>query len=54
MNFCKELVILDNEDSGYDDNLVTSKAAFLFDITNKKALYAKTLMKDYIRQASLS
>jgi D-alanyl-D-alanine carboxypeptidase len=39
--FAKELVILDNEDSGYDDNLVTSKAAFLFDITNKKALYAK-------------
>ena len=39
--FAKELVILDNEGSGYDDNLVTSKAAFLFDITNKKALYAK-------------
>ena len=52
--FAKELVILDNEDSGYDDNLLLQRQLFFLISLIRRPSMPKTLMKDYIRQASLS
>lgn len=39
--YAEDLVVLANDDYGIEDDMVKSKAAFLFDITNRQALYAK-------------
>lgn len=41
--FAEDLVIITEEEYGIDDDLISSSAAFLCDVTNNKAMYSKNI-----------
>jgi D-alanyl-D-alanine carboxypeptidase len=51
--FAQNLVIISDEDHGVNDELISSKAAFVFDLTNNLSLYSKKLY-DKLYPASLT